>query len=292
MAKSVKYILFNSKLTTVVSVSMVLVLLGITTIVLLMSKNLTDHVRENFIFKLTLKEGITQKTIDAVGDTLRAKPYIKEVNYVSKELAVQKFAEELGEDPMESLDVNPLPNTYEVSLKAAQLAADSLKNIEDELIQIKGITEVDYPHNLVETFSRNVRAVSAVFLFMAGVLLVISFALINNTIRLLIYSDRFLIQTMKQVGATRNFIRKPYMKQGLIIGLIASGIAIVIILLMLFCMGDLTSDTSLFIDLQDTTLYLATFGVILVSGILITELSTYLAVNKYLRQSLNTMYLI
>ncbi len=257
-----------------------------------MSKNLTDHVRENFIFKLTLKEGITQKTIDAVGDTLRAKPYIKEVNYVSKELAVQKFAEELGEDPMESLDVNPLPNTYEVSLKAAQLAADSLKNIEDELIQIKGITEVDYPHNLVETFSRNVRAVSAVFLFMAGVLLVISFALINNTIRLLIYSDRFLIQTMKQVGATRNFIRKPYMKQGLIIGLIASGIAIVIILLMLFCMGDLTSDISLFIDLQDTTLYLATFGVILVSGILITELSTYLAVNKYLRQSLNTMYLI
>ena len=292
MAKSVKYILFNSKLTTVVSVSMVLVLLGITTIVLLMSKNLTDHVRENFIFKLTLKEGITQKTIDAVGDSLRVKPYIKEVNYVSMEQAVKIFAEELGEDPMESLDVNPLPNTYEVSLKAAQLTPDSLKNIEEELVSFKEITEVDYPHDLVDAFTRNVRAVSAVFLFLAGVLLVISFALINNTIRLLIYSDRFLIQTMKQVGATRSFIRKPYMRQGLIIGLIASGLAIVFIMLMLFCMGDLSSDISLFIDLQNKTLYAVTFAVILGSGILITELSTYLAVNKYLRQSLNTAYLI
>ena len=292
MAKSVKYILFNSKLTTVVSVSMVLVLLGITTIVLLMSKNLTDHVRENFIFKLTLKEGITQKTIDAVGDSLRVKPYIKEVNYVSKEQAVKIFAEELGEDPMESLDVNPLPNNYEVILKSAQLTPDSLKNIEEELVSFKEITEVDYPHDLVDAFTRNVRAVSAVFLFLAGVLLVISFALINNTIRLLIYSDRFLIQTMKQVGATRSFIRKPYMRQGLIIGLIASGLAIVFIMLMLFCMGDLSSDISLFIDLQNKTLYAVTFAVILGSGILITELSTYLAVNKYLRQSLNTAYLI
>lgn len=292
MAKSVKYNLFNSKLTAVISVSLVLVLLGITTMVLLMSKNLTDHVRENFIFKLTLKENISQKAIDAVGDSLRTKQYIKEVNYVSKEQAVKIFAEQLGEDPMESLDVNPLPNTYEVSLKAAQLATDSLKKIEKELIGFKEITDVDYPHDLVEAFSRNVRAVSAVFLLLAAVLLVISFALINNTIRLLIYSDRFLIQTMKQVGATRSFIRKPYMKKGLVIGLAASVLAIVVIVLLLFCMGDLSSDISLFIDLHNTSLYFVTFGVILASGIIITELSTYLAVNKYLKRSINSLYLI
>lgn len=292
MAKSVKYNLFNSKLTAVISVSLVLVLLGITTMVLFMSKSLTDHVRENFIFKLTLKEGISQKAIDAVGDSLRTKPYIKEVTYVSKEQAVKIFAEQLQEDPMESLDVNPLPNTYEVSLKAAQLAPDSLKKIENELVGFKEITDVDYPHDLVESFSRNVRAVSAVFLLLAGVLLVISFALINNTIRLLIYSDRFLIHTMKQVGATRSFIRKPYMKKGLVIGIAASLLAIVVIVLLLFCMGDLSSDISLFVDLHNTSLLLVTFGVVLASGIIITELSTYLAVNKYLKQSINALHLI
>lgn len=292
MAKSVKYNLFNSKLTAVISVSLVLVLLGITTMVLFMSKSLTDHVRENFIFKLTLKEGISQKAIDAVGDSLRTKPYIKEVTYVSKEQAVKIFAEQLQEDPMESLDVNPLPNTYEVSLKAAQLAPDSLKKIESELVGFKEITDVDYPHDLVESFSRNVRAVSAVFLLLAGVLLVISFALINNTIRLLIYSDRFLIHTMKQVGATRSFIRKPYMKKGLVIGIAASLLAIVVIVLLLFCMGDLSSDISLFVDLHNTSLLLVTFGVVLASGIIITELSTYLAVNKYLKQSINALHLI
>lgn len=292
MTTSVKYKVFNSKLTAIVSVSLVLVLVGITTMVLLMSKNLSDHVRENFIFKLTLKEGISDKGISALGDSLRTKSYIKEVTYISKEQAVKEFAEQLGEDPMESLDVNPLPNSYEVSLVASHLANDSLKKIEEDLMQFKEISEVDYPHDLVDAFTRNVRAVTAIFLFFTAILLTISFALINNTIRLLIYSDRFIIYTMEQVGATRSFIRKPYMKKGLVIGLIASACAIAMLLVVLFCLGDLSEDIALYIDIHNTSLYFVTFGVVLLSGIVITELSTYLAVNKYLSRSLNSLYLV
>lgn len=292
MTTSVKYKVFNSKLTAIVSVSLVLVLVGITTMVLLMSKNLSDHVRENFIFKLTLKEGTSDKGISALGDSLRTKSYIKEVTYISKEQAVKEFAEQLGEDPMESLDVNPLPNSYEVSLVASHLASDSLKKIEEDLMQFKEISEVDYPHDLVDAFTRNVRAVTAIFLFFTAILLTISFALINNTIRLLIYSDRFIIYTMEQVGATRSFIRKPYMKKGLVIGLIASACAIAMLLVVLFCLGDLSEDIALYIDIHNTSLYLVTFGVVLLSGIVITELSTYLAVNKYLSRSLNSLYLV
>lgn len=292
MSTSVKYKLFNSKVTAIVSVALVLVLLGITTIVLLMSKNLGDHVRENFIFKLTLKEGISDKAIADLGDSLRTKPYINAVNYVSKEEAVKAFAEDLGEDPMESLDVNPLPNSYEVTLLANRLAGDSLKVIEEDLLGYKAISEVDYPHDLVDAFTRNVRAVTAVFLMLTAILLFISFALINNTIRLLIYSNRFIIYTMEQVGATRGFIRKPYMRQGFFIGLIASGLAIAMLAAVLFCMGDLSEDVSLFIDVYNSNLYLTTFAVVLVAGIVITELSTYFAVNKYLSRSLNSLYLV
>ncbi|MCQ2191766.1 MAG: permease-like cell division protein FtsX [Paludibacteraceae bacterium] len=292
MEKSAKYKLFNSKLTAVISVAMVLVLLGITTMVLLMSKNLTDHVRENFIFKLTLKEGLSDKKISDLGDLLNEKSYIKAATFVSKDDAVKAFAEQLGEDPMESLNVNPLPNTFDVSLKAAHLAKDSLEKIEADLKALPEISEVDYPHDLVDEFTNNVKKVTAVFLLLAVVLLVISFALINNTIRLLIYSDRFLIHTMKQVGATRSFIRKPYMKQGFVIGVVSSLIAIAALFVILFCMGDMSEELELYLDTHNTSLCAVTFGVVLAAGIIITELSTYFAVNKYLGRSLNSLYLI
>lgn len=292
MAQSVKYKLFNSKLTAVVSVSLVLVLLGITTMFLLTSKNLSDHVRENFIFKLTLKDGMDEKAVGEMDAFLHQKTYIKDVKYVSKEQAVKDLTEMLGDDPMEFLDENPLPNSFEVSLRAPQITSDSLKIIENDLMRNKMIVDVDYPHDIVDSFARNVRNVSMAFLIVAGVLLFISFALINNTIRLLIYSDRLLIHTMKQVGATRSFIRRPYMKQGLVIGVLSSLLAITVLALIFFCMGDLSEDLELYLDLHNTRLYLTTYAVILVAGILITELSTYLAVNKYLRQKVSTLYLI
>lgn len=285
---SVKYKLFNSRLTAIISVSMVLFLLGIVSMVLFMSKNLSDNVKENFIFKLTIKEGVSQKDIEGVCSTLKAKPYIKTVSFVSKEQAVEELKAKMGEDPMEFLDVNPLPDCFEISLKADETAPDSLKRIETELEKIHQISQIDYPHELLDDFSHNINMLTVVFLLVAGLLMIISFALINNTIRLLIYSNRFLIHTMKQVGATRSFIRRPYMWQGLLIGLIASVLASVAMLALLFCMDDLT----LFVDLHNPHLFVTVFGTIFASGLIITEISTYFAVNKYLRHSLNVLYAI
>lgn len=292
MAKSVKYNLFNAKLTTVISISLVLVLLGITCMVLLMSKNLTDHVRENFIFKLTLKESVDSTRIHSLQAELANKYYTKDVKFVSKDEALENCAKYLGEDPLEALDGNPLPNCFDISLQADQIMEDSLKKIQDDLASYKEIAEFDYQQDLFDDLSHNVKKWSAVFLLLASVLLVISFALINNTMRLLIYADRFLIHTMQQVGATRSFIRKPYLKQGLLIGLFASALAIVFLMVLLFCMGDLSEDISLYLDLHNLGLIGTTCGVVLLSGVVITEIATFLAVNKYLKRSLNDLYLI
>lgn len=287
-SRSVKYKLFNSKLTAVISVSMVLFLLGVVSMVMYMSKNLSDHVKENFIFKLTIKETASQNDIEKTCSLLKAKPYVKSVAFVSRDQAVEELKEKMGEDPMEFLDVNPLPDCFEVSLKAAVAESDSVKIIEKDLSGLSSISHVDYPHDLIDDFTNNISVLTTVFLVVAGLLLFISFALINNTIRLLIYSNRFLIYTMQQVGATRSFIRRPYMFQGLAIGLLASFLAAVAMGLLFFFLDDL----ALFVDFGQTGLYVAVFGTILASGIVITEISTYLAVNKYVGKSLDVLYLI
>lgn len=286
--KSVQYKLFNSKVTATISVSMVLFLLGIVAAVLFMSKNLSDQVKENFIFKLTLKEVVPDKDIVSIQRALQSKPYVKSVRFVSKDVAVKELKQQMGEDPMGFCDVNPLPNCFEISLKANQTQPDSLKLIQADLMHITQISQIDYSHELLDTFTHNIKAITVAFLLVAAVLLLISFTLINNTIRLLIYSNRFLLHTMKQVGATRSFIRKPYLRQGLIIGVAASALAC-------FCLGCLCfflDDLALFVDVKNPMLYVTSFSTILIAGVFITELSTYLAVNKYLRRNLESLYLI
>lgn len=292
MAKSAKYKLFNSKFTAVVSVALVLVLLGLTTMVLLTSRNLTNHVRENFIFKVALKDGPSEAQIQKIGADLKNKPYVNDVTFVSKEQAVADLSEMLGDDPMEWLNVNPLPNSFDITLKADKLEDDSLKVIEADLKKIPEVSEINFPNEVVDAFSSNVHKVTAVLLLFVVALLLISFALINNTMRLLIYSDRFLIYTMQQVGATKGFIRKPYLKQGFFIGLVSSIIAVVVLYAMLFCMGALSENLDLYLDIHNVSLCLVTFGVVLAAGIIITEISTFFAVNRYLSRSLNSLYQI
>ena len=286
--KSVKYKLLNSKLTAVISVSMVLFLLGLLAMSFFMSRSLSDHVKENFIFKLTLSDSSTQKQIENLSETLKSKDYVKSVAFISKEQAVEELRQMLGEDPMEFLDANPLPNCFEVSLKANDLASDSLEVIVSEMSKMKCVREVDYPRDLLDDFTANMSKITVLFLIVAGLLLFISFALINNTIRLLIYSDRFLINTMKQVGATRSFIRKPYMREGLVIGLVASVLASAAV----YALMHFVEDMALFVDVKNGWLYLSVLCTIFFFGILITEVSTYLAVNKYLRHKLDILYII
>lgn len=290
MAKGVaKYKIFNSKLTAIVSISMVLFLLGLVSMGLMIEDKLSSYVKENYIVSLTIRDGSSDKDVQSTLDILKGKQYTKEVKYISKEDALKELAEEMGEDPVEFLGYNPLFASFEVKLKSEYAEAAQIDKIAKELGGLSVLKEIRCPKQLMEKVNNNINRISFLLLLFSAVLLFISFVLINNTMRLLIYADRFLIHTMKLVGATRSFIRRPYMKTGVVIGLLAALFAIGYVLLMSYLLDD---KLRLFIDFNDTSVYVVMFATILISGVVITLIATYLSVNKFLNKHEGDLYYI
>ena len=285
--KVVKYKLFNSKLTSIISISMVLFMLGIISMFILVGSELSSYVKENITLSVIIKESAEEPDIQDALKKLQKKTYVKQIRYITKEEALKELADEMGEDPVAFLGYNPLSASFEINLKSAYANNDSILFIAKSIKAMDVVKRVDYQKNLIHEVDKNVKRISFVLLAIAGLLLVISFILINNTMRLLIYSNRFLIHTMKLVGATRHFIRKPYILQGIIIGIIASIFAILYILGLFYWFA---SDLEMFIDFQDVKLYTTIFGTILSLGIVITGVSTFFAVNKYLKHNLDDLY--
>ena len=290
MAKGVaKYKIFNSKLTAIVSISMVLFLLGLVSMGLMIEDKLSSYVKENYIVSLTIRDGSSDKDVQATLDILKGKEYTKEVKYISKEDALKELTEEMGEDPVDFLGYNPLFASFEIKLKSEFAEAAKIDKIAKELGGLSVLKEIRCPKQLMEKVNNNINRLSFLLLLFSAVLLFISFILINNTVRLLVYADRFLIHTMKLVGATRSFIRKPYMKTGVVIGLLAALLAIGYVVLMSCLLDD---KLRLFIDFNDTSVYVVMFATILVSGIVITLIATYLSVNKFLDKHEGDLYYI
>lgn len=290
MAKGVaKYKIFNSKLTAIVSISMVLFLLGLVSMGLMIENKLSSYVKENYIVSLTIRDGSSDKDVQTTLDILKGKEYTKEVKYISKEDALKELTEEMGEDPVDFLGYNPLFASFEIKLKSEFAEAAKIDKIAKELGGLSVLKEIRCPKQLMEKVNNNINRLSFLLLLFSAVLLFISFVLINNTVRLLIYSDRFLIHTMKLVGATRSFIRRPYMKTGVVIGLLAALFAIGYVLLMSYLLDD---KLRLFIDFNDMSVYAVMFATILVSGIVITLIATYLSVNKFLNKHEGDLYYI
>jgi cell division transport system permease protein len=188
---------------------------------------------------------------------------------------------------MEFLGYNPLSASFEINLKSIYSNNDSIFFISKQIEAMEVVKNVDYQKNLIYEVNHNLRKIAFSLLIIAGLLLIISFILINNTMRLLIYSNRFLIHTMRLVGATRHFIRKPYIFQGIIIGIIASIFAIAYIIGLFYWFAP---DLEMFVDFSDVKLYTAIFGTIMFFGVAITGVSTFFAVNKYLRHNLDDLY--
>lgn len=290
MAKSVaKYKIFNSKLTTIISISMVLFLLGLVSMGLMIEDKLSSYVKENYIVSLTIRDGSSDKDIQTALTILKGKQYTKEVKYISKEDALKELEKEMGEDPIDFLGYNPLLASFELNLKSEYAEASQIDKIVKELSGLSVLKEISCPKQLIEKVNNNINKISFLLLLFSAVLLFISFILINNTVRLLIYSDRFMIHTMKLVGATKSFIRKPYMKTGVVIGLLAALFAIGYVILMSYLLDD---ELRLFIDFNDTSVYAVMFATILVSGIVITLIATYLSVNKFLNKNEGELYYI
>lgn len=284
-----KYKIFNSKLTTIVSISMVLFLIGIVVLGLKIGDTLSAYVRENYTISIEIKDDAVDKEISTLDEILRGQAYAKKVVFISKEQAIKDLAQEMGEDPVAFLGYNPLNASFVVNLKSEYTDNDKIEGVVKSIKEYRIVENVSYQKQFISEVNHNIQKVSLLFLIVAAVLFFISFILINNTLRLLIYSDRFLINTMKLVGATRSFIRRPYLRKGVMIGIIAALLAIGYLALFGYIMRD---QLSLFVDYSDHSIYYVVAGAIIVSGIVISWLSTYFAVNKFLSREEKELYYI
>lgn len=281
--------LFNSRLTSVISISLVIFLIGLTTTLILFAGDLSVAVRENISLSVVLNENAKASDVQKLQKKLDAEDYTKSTEYISKEQAIAELTEELGHDPTEFLGYNPLLASLELKLVSEYANNDSIAKIEKSLRRLPEVREVIYQKNLVQAVNDNVQRISIFLLALSALLLVVSYALISNTVRLSIYAKRFLIHTMKLVGATGRFIRKPFLAQGMLIGLLSSFIAMGMLSLSMFWAQ---SEVGKMLSTEFVDSILVSFAVMIISGLLITFISTYISVSRYLKLSLDSMYYI
>ena len=280
---------FNSRLTSVISIALVLFLLGLIFLMGLMGDTLSRFVKENITFSVVLKDNIREAEVKRMQKRLEAEPFIKSAEYISKEQASKELEEELGERPETFLGFNPLQASLEVKLNSEYANPDSLQLIEKKIKTYTNVSELLYRKDMMEIVNDNMKRIGIILLTLAVVLMIISFVLISNTIRLLIYSKRFLIHTMKLVGATPGFIRRAFMIYNMGSGLFA---AILAILMLMGALYYLQQELSGFIDLLNTDALLLVFAAVLILGIMLSLIATFFAVNKYLRMGVDKLYYI
>jgi cell division transport system permease protein len=278
----------NAYATTVMSLSLVLFMLGLLSLIILQAQRLSDYVRENIGFSIVLKEDVKEASILTLQKKLELEAFVKSAEYIPRERAAQELIEDLGEDFIDFLGYNPLLPTLEVRLRAHYANVDSLAVIEKNLLTNDDIKEVHYEKSLVHLVNENLRKVGVVLLGFSIVLLLIAIALINNTIRLSVYARRFLIRSMQLVGATQGFIRKPFVLSGIAQGIYGAFIALLLLSLVLYITRMQMPEIIL---LQDIRLYLSVFAFVLLSGILLSWISTYFAVRKYLKINTDSLYI-
>lgn len=277
----------SSYMTTIVSITLVLFMLGMLGLIILHAKKLSDYVKENIGFSIIMKENVKEAGIIKLQKILDATEYVKSTEYITKEEAAKEFEEELGEEFTSFLGYNPLLPTIEVRFKAEYANNDSLTIIKEKILENSNVKEVFYQESLVDVVNKNVRKISFIILGFSTLLLIIAIALINNTIRLSVYSKRLLIRSMQLVGATHNFISKPFIWKGILHGIIGSFIAIMLLTGIIY-----VSQRELpeLINLQDIDLFLSLFGIVILLGIIISWLSNLLAVRKYIRLKSDSLY--
>lgn len=268
-----------STVTTIISISLVLFMLGLLGLIILHAGKLSDYVRENIGFSVIIKEEIKEPAILEFQKKLDTESFVKSTDYITKEQAAEDLTKELGEDFVDFLGYNPLLPSIDIRLNADYANNDSLQILESKLLANSVVKEVFYHKSLVDMVNRNIKRISLVILSFSLVLLLISIALINNTIRLSVYSKRFIIKAMQLVGATRSFISKPFILKSLLHGLISSIIAIILLGIVLYFSRQALPEL---VDLQDIDLFLSLFGIVTILGLLITGLSTIFAVGRYL----------
>ncbi|VAW19984.1 Cell division protein FtsX [hydrothermal vent metagenome] len=285
--RKLKKRIVTSYLTSTISITLVLFLLGILTLVLINAGRLSNYVKEKIGFTLVLHDNIKEVEIIRLQKILNTTEFVKSTRYVDKEAAARELQEELGEDFTGFLGFNPLFSSIDIKLYARYTHPDSLVILEKNLMEYPQVKEVYYQRNLVTVINENVRKISLFLLVFSGMLALIFIALINNTIRISIYSQRFVINTMQLVGATRMFIRRPFVNRSLFYGALGAIIAFVLIGSMVF---SYKQELKGIISPEDVRMMGAVFIVILGLGLIISWVSTFLAVNKFLKMKFDELF--
>jgi len=276
-------------LTSTISMSLVLFLVGLVFLLLFVARDMSTYVKENINLSIILDDGIRSSDIKRIEDYLKVSPYAKSVEYISKADALKDHINSLGENPQDFLGYNPLKASLEVKLHALYANNDSVSVVEHKLKTFDHINRVVYQKDMVSLVNDNVKKVSLILLGLALVLLIVSIALINNTIRLSLYSNRFLINTMNLVGATPWFIRKPYMVSSMINGLIASFISIFLLAAIVYFVQYQFGISTLF---SNSLNFIFVGLIVIISGVILAGSSSYFAVGRYLKMHTNDMFSI
>jgi cell division transport system permease protein len=278
-----------SYLTSIISITLVLFVLGSLGLVVLQAKLISKHVRENIQLEVHMTKSVKEADVMRLKKYLDAKHDVKSTKYISPEEAAKDYSEEIGEDFIKFLDgENPLHASIQVNLNEEYANVDSLAQLAAIIETHKGVEDVRFHKSYVEKINKNIGRITLVFMGVAIMLLLISIVLINNTIRLSVYSSRFIIRTMQLIGATQGFIRKPFVWRGIIQGIISALLTIGLLIAILYQINGYYPDL---VNIQFIDMYLILFAAVLVIGVLISWWSSSLAVRKYLRMTLDNIYL-
>lgn len=280
---------WNAKITSTISISLVLVLLGITILILFMGNGLSRFMKENMSFNVMLSMDVTDAAIAKIRNGLDAQPFVRSSRFISKEEAKQQLIRDLGEDPEELLGYNPAQDCIEIFLHSEYANSDSIAMINSKIRQNNNVTDLLYQQEAIDLINDNLSKVTTILLILAAILLLISFTLIRNTIRLSVYSKRFLIHTMKLVGATGAFIRKPFVVSNIFAGIIAGVMADLIIFAIITYFSREYAELGSIIGVTDMIII---FSIVILLGVIITAISAAFAVNRYVRMKSEQLYYV
>jgi cell division transport system permease protein len=284
----------NSKVTVIVSISLVLFLLGLVFLLVIFAGKLSVYMKESLSFDIVLSDDTEAGQANFLLTQLEKTPFVKSAQYISKDEAVKQY---VGEDPSAFLGFNPLPSIIIVNLNSSYAEADSLPVIEKTIKDFStNVSSIEYRTDLLQLVNTNLKKLSVIFFILAIVLFTISLALINNTIRLMVYSKRFLIHTMKLVGATAGFIRWPFIRENILMGIVAAILANGLLFWFLYYVANKLNDpsggTTQISDIVSLGVLYMVCGNVIALGVIISTVTTFFAVDRYVRMEGDNLYYV
>ena len=279
--------IIQAYLSSVISITLVLFLIGATAFLGVNAQKFIRYFKENTVLSIVLRDGISEEDALLVVRKIQSLPYVREATYISQEQGTKEMAELLGDDFLAQFDFNPIPVSVEIKLLAQYVTTEDLEMIEKKITEISDVREIFYQRSVLDTVTKNIERIGLGLLIFIGLLLFISFVLMNNTVRLSVYARRFTIHTMRLVGATRGFIRRPFMIQAIFQGLISSLLAILLLMVSLSLAQSEFADIYKLLDYQ---FLIVLFGSIVLLGVGICLVSTWLVINKIVKIDTGALY--